>query len=309
MKHDLKITYILTLLFLFSQIIGLIFVVGSIDEVVVSESGDNIIVHEDTAIGERPQISGMGTLFYLSLGIFLGTMLLLLLIKFKAKKVWKFWYFLAVYMAITIALGVYLNKYLVILFALTLASLKIYKQNVFIHNFTEILIYAGIVVLFAPLFEIIWIIVFLFLISIYDMYAVWKSKHMVKLAEFTTDSKLFAGFSIGYKSEKKKIKVLMNLPKPNYKSEKSNYKNAILGGGDVFFSLLFSSVVMSSLIKIGYSVVSSYFISLIVVLFSTLALFLLFLYSKKGKFYPAMPFITSGCLFGYFLVWILTWII
>jgi presenilin-like A22 family membrane protease len=305
MKHDFKIVLILTFLFILSQIVGLIFVLGSINEVLFTEEG-NTIVHDDTAIGERPDISGMGSLFYVSLGIFFGTILLLILIKFKAKKVWKFWYFLAVYMTTLVCLGVYLNYYVAIILALTFALLKIYKQNVFIHNSTEILVYSGIVVLFAPLFDLIWVIALLFLISLYDMYAVWKSKHMIKLAEFTTDSKLFAGFSVGYESKKNETKVLMNLPKPNYKSEKSSYKNAILGGGDIFFSLLFTAVVMEGLIKNGYTFIGSYFISLIVVLFSTLSLFLLFLYSKKGKFYPAMPFITSGCLFGYFLVWILT---
>jgi presenilin-like A22 family membrane protease len=38
--------------------------------------------------------------------------------------------------------------------------------------------------------------------------------------------------------------------------------------------------------------------ALITVAGSTLALFLLFYYSQKGKFYPAMPFISAGSIAG-----------
>jgi len=41
--------------------------------------------------------------------------------------------------------------------------------------------------------------------------------------------------------------------------------------------------------------------SLIVVLFATISLLLLFVFAKKGKFYPAMPFLTAGCIAGWLL--------
>ena len=42
-----------------------------------------------------------------------------------------------------------------------------------------------------------------------------------------------------------------------------------------------------------------------VVLFTTLALALLLIYSKKDKFYPAMPFIAVGCFVGYLVTLII----
>ena len=41
--------------------------------------------------------------------------------------------------------------------------------------------------------------------------------------------------------------------------------------------------------------------ALMITLFSTIALSLLFVYSNKGKFYPAMPFITAGIFTGLIL--------
>jgi len=34
---------------------------------------------------------------------------------------------------------------------------------------------------------------------------------------------------------------------------------------------------------------------------TTLALFSLFMYAKKNKFYPAMPFLTAGCFIGFLI--------
>ncbi len=38
---------------------------------------------------------------------------------------------------------------------------------------------------------------------------------------------------------------------------------------------------------------------------TAIALFLLFYYAKKDKYYPAMPFVSAGCLIGYALLLIL----
>jgi len=46
---------------------------------------------------------------------------------------------------------------------------------------------------------------------------------------------------------------------------------------------------------------NAFFISIIISIFAAIALFLLFLKSEKGKFYPAMPFISAGCIVGYLI--------
>ena len=101
------------------------------------------------------------------------------------------------------------------------------------------------------------------------MYAVWKSKHMIKMAKFQTESRLFAGLLIPY----------------------GKNKTAILGGGDLGFPLIFTGVMYKT---IGLE-------SLLIILTTTIALFLLLYKSEKNKYYPAMPFISMGCLMGYLL--------
>ena len=101
------------------------------------------------------------------------------------------------------------------------------------------------------------------------MIAVWYTKHMIKLAKFQTSLKVFAGLLIPY--DKKRA--------------------AILGGGDIGFPLLFTVVIYKSL---GPS-------ALVIPLFVALSLFLLLVYGKKNRYYPAMPYLSAGCLAGYFV--------
>jgi presenilin-like A22 family membrane protease len=97
-------------------------------------------------------------------------------------------------------------------------------------------------------------------------------------------------------SKLKKTEIKKEIPKG---FEQKRVKSAILGGGDIAFPLMFSGSVMTWLLESGVSKNLAFFESLIVPLFAGIALLLLLLKSKKDKFYPAMPFITAGCLIGY----------
>lgn len=301
MKHDKVVTYLLVAIFLLAQIVGILFVQSDITDIKQTETGVEI-VHSDTAIGPRPAVQGYGSVLYLVVGVFVATILLLILMKFKfGAKLWRYWYFFAVVLAITVALGVYLSSFLAFLCAVALAIIKLKYRSTISHNLTEILMYAGLAVLLVPLFDVIWGFVLLGLISLYDMYAVWKSKHMVKLAKFTTESKLFAGLSIDYKPSKNKTKIVFSDNQVKVKGA----KQAILGGGDIVFPLIFTGAVTEWLIKDGFSHPNATLLSLVVSVCATIALYLLFYYAKKDRFYPAMPFITVGCIVGFALVYIL----
>jgi len=163
-----------------------------------------------------------------------------------------------------------------------LGFFKVFRPRLITHNITELFVYAGIAVLFVPVMNLFSGVFLLLGISIYDAYAVWKSKHMIKLAKFQTKSKVFAGLFIPYQLPKGKIKKAK-------KTKMVKVKHAILGGGDIAFPLLFAGVILKV-----YGFGWAFFIPP----FSTAALTWLFLHSKKDKFYPAMPFLSAGCFLG-----------
>ena len=284
MKHALRITVLLIFLFLLTQIVGLKIISNyiTVKEVVKEETvivdGEEIVkqivvkeeVFDELPYGiERPDIKEKTSYLQIIFAIVLATAIAMILLKFQAMRLWKLWFFLSVFFTLLIAFNAFVSQIFALIFALAFALMKTFKNNVFVHNFSELFIYGGLAVIFVPGVNIVSIIVILFLISIYDYIAVWKTKHMVKLAKFQVKIKLFAGLMIPYGN-----------------------KSAILGGGDMGFPLLFSGV----LFKIyGWT-------ALIAVFTSTIALAYLLFKSEKGKYYPAMPFLTVGCLIGYVII-------
>lgn len=313
MKHEFSVTILLLALFILSQVLGLFFLQAGAEPITITVDNQTIttVAYEDTAVGERPEFeSSYGPLAYLLIGVALGTILLLLLIRLKlGNKIWKAWYFLAIVIAITIALGVFFPAGIGLLLAIILAYIKIKYKDFVTHNLTELLMYAGLVVLLAPLFDLLWVTILLLIISLYDMYAVWKSKHMVALAKFTSSSNLFPGLLVNYSKKGKKTQIHSKpekIEEPPRKGKlvkkKSKVKQAILGGGDMVFPLLFTGVVFTSLLGVGYLKTTAFFLSLIVTVGASIALFLLLYMSRKSRFYPAMPFLSAGCFVGYGLM-------
>jgi presenilin-like A22 family membrane protease len=263
MKHTLKVTIILVSLFLLAQIIGLL-VTG------------NYLKQERLPYDiERPEIEEKTAPISIFIIILVATGIALFLIKIGAFKIWKAWFFIGVLFTLLIAFGAFVNEIIALILAAVLAIIKIFKPNVIIHNFTELFIYAGLAGIFVPILNLLAISILLLVISIYDMIAVWKTKHMVKLAKFQSKVKLFAGLAVPYGKD----------------------KLAVLGGGDIGFPLLFAGVVLKTTNMLN---------ALIVVLFVCLALFGLFIYSKKNRFYPAMPFLTIGCGLGYLVTFLIS---
>lgn len=192
MKHSLKITIVLVMLFLLTQVFGLITVNRYVQIEKLNET--TTIKHGTTIIGEPPEIEDKTTSFiFIVIAILVGTALLFLLIRFKLGKLWKYWFLLSVWLTLAISLNVYITALYALIIAAILAVLKVYKKNIFIHNLTEIFIYTGITIIILPFLNLVSAFSLLIAISIYDAYAVWKSKHMVKLAKFQTKNKLFAG--------------------------------------------------------------------------------------------------------------------
>ena len=307
MKHTLKITSILICLFFLAQLIGLSIIYQDLKiEKTVSSTGQIVInvTHPETVFGERPDVKNFDALILILESVLVGTGLILVIVKFGLKLIWKGLLFFAIFFSIGISLGTFLSPLIAGLIAFILAVLKVFKPNVFVHNLSEILVYSGIAVLFVPLLQPLWVFVLLLIISGYDMFAVWKSKHMIKLAEFQIGTQAFSGLFI--QSSKKinkriirKSRGTVNIKNKSVSTDKTGI--AVVGGGDIAFPLLFAGSVMEFLIVSGVGNLDAFLKASVTSVFATLALLGLMVYGKKGRYYPAMPFITAGCVLGYLI--------
>ncbi|MBD3249538.1 hypothetical protein GF336_05835 [Candidatus Woesearchaeota archaeon] len=293
MKHTPKITLILFAIFLLSQFVGLSIVKEYLDFGKTAETGEPVYDELPYDV-ERPPVRGMDAVITIIAAILVGTVIALLIIKFNKLLLWKLWFLVAVFLTLTVAFNAFLPQLIALVVALILALFKIFRPGIITQNITEIFMYGGLAAIFVPILDhIIWGFLILAAISIYDMIAVWKIKHMISLAKFQTNSKIFAGLLIPYEIPK--------LKKPKGKTRMKKVKSAILGGGDIGFPLIFAGIVMHDL-ALSNPEWLAFLKTLIIPVCVAVALLFLLLKSKKDKFYPAMPFLSAGCILGYLLV-------
>ena len=308
MKHTIKVTLALVLVFFLTQIIGLVITNEYIDHQITTATG-NVTWENLPYSFTRPEIEGGSAFTTILAAIIIGTIFVLILIKFKKVNLWRFWFLFAVIITLAFAFNAFINQWVALILAVLLGFYKIFRPNIIVQNLTEVFIYGGLAAIFVPILSTFWVFMLLIAISIYDMVAVWQSKHMIKLAKFQTKSKVFAGLLLPYHLPKKSKPIKkLKIPKSKLKIKKESIKTAILGGGDMGFPLIFAGVIMKDIMLTNPELIG-FLKALIIPIFTSIALLVLFLKSKKDRFYPAMPFISIGCLIGYIVLRLLELII
>jgi len=130
-------------------------------------------------------------------------------------------------------------------------------------------------------------VILLFLIfSVYDFIAVYKTKHMVKMAEAMIENKAIMGLVIPQKTSN----FTANLKKMPISG---NFM--ILGGGDVIFPIILAVSVLNQGI-------AHFFIIIGFSLLGLLSVFLIFITKKERAPMPALPPIALSCIIGYALI-------
>jgi len=218
------------------------------------------------------------------------TFFILLFVSFKKatkfkELIYKSFFILTVFWGGMTVLNLWMPVFGAVLIMGILIILWLEKPSVLIHDLLMIFGLAGAASFFGLGFEPSIIVVLLVIFSFYDFIAVYKTKHMLKIAKEMIDKKVILGFIIP-----KKIKYF----KDNFNNVKPGGNFFILGGGDVVFpNLLAISVVPSGILQ-----------ALIVVAFSlagSLFSYWLFVNQKDKEPIPALPPVALFAIVGYFL--------
>jgi presenilin-like A22 family membrane protease len=314
MKHNIKITAILLSMFLVTQLIG-IYVVDFYSPTKIVDGNQTNVSAGTLPYGfEPPELNKPSEFIWviplMILAFVIAISLLLFLTRLNAVFFLKLWFFIVIIAALGISFNAFFPEIqykMIIIFFLTLplAFIKIYRHEFFVHNFTELLIYPGIAAIFVPMLNIYTISFLLVLISGYDMWAVWRSGLMQKMAKYQIESlNIFSGFFIPYVSKKVKMS-LKRLKKSELRKKKIKVNVAILGGGDVVFPIITAGVMLKEFGFVNFAGFNLPMASLFVILGAAIGLGSLFLFSEKKKFYPAMPFITAGIFAGILLSYLI----
>lgn len=298
MKHKLTITLCILGLFLITQFVGLFVVSQNSVPAFLSESENAV------DMGYGYYFFQIVTAMIISVGIFV------FITKYKLALFMRIWFLIVLTIAMSVSLSAIINLFglnsyvLALCIAIPLAILKLVRPSIITHNGTEVLIYPGLAAIFVQILSPLYIILLLILITIYDVWAVWHSGIMQKMAKFQmNEMKVFGGFFIPYLTKEMKAKIKLAKQKFKNKSSKKfrgvKVPIALLGGGDVVFPIITAGVFMNA-----FGIVPALFI-----IFGAFAgLTYLLLFSEKKKFYPAMVYITPGIFLGILIWWLISFI-
>lgn len=233
-----------------------------------------------------PTISLWQFLFY----FLVATLLLLFTIyflKFKRGKgiFFKGIFFLTIGFGNLFFFGLWLPDFLTFIIIAVLLILLIKQPSLMLHNFALIFAIAGVGAGLGTSFKPEMVVLLLLVFSIYDFVAVYKTKHMVRMAKEMLAHRAILGLIVPQK--------MADLKAP-LKEVEPGGRFLILGAGDIVFPLILTV----SLIPQGI------FSVLIVALFSLIGLlasFLIFLSKKVRTPMPALPPIALFSIIGYLL--------
>lgn len=261
----------LIVIFLITQILGL-FVASTL----IKEEVQATIVTEN----KEDPINSLALIAY----ILVVTAILLVLIKFfkDIGALFKVIESLAVFGTSFIVFSAFTSFLLpvLILSIALVASRWIYSKNVLLRNLASIISIAGAGSLLGVSLNPFPIIIFISLLSLYDLIAVFKTKHMITLAKNLSGKNL--AFTVA-------------MPTKEHQFE--------LGTGDLVIPLVFSSSVLS-IVKKEILFPNNFIPSTLILLASLIGLiFTVNIASKQvGKPLPALPLQTIAMLIAYGII-------
>lgn len=218
---------------------------------------------------QPPDIEKSQSPAYFLVSLVIITLIMLSLFKLRMRLMAQLLFGSAFVTAATISLSVFIDGTVAFVLAALVTIIVIKDRDIFMHNFLQIMTYGGASAVFMPILNLFSVSVLFIALSLYDIIAVFGTKHMIALARQGADLGIFPGIFIINKGE-----------------------SAVLGGGDLAMPMLLAGVLLRDFGMLqAFGAVFGAFLGLIA----------LILIGEKKKFYPALPFVGAGSLLGLLL--------
>jgi len=240
------------------------------------------------------------SLFDFLVYFFIITLIILIFFKISRKGggiLLQIFFILAIFSGLKIFFSTFLKNPEAIILAGVLILARFIWPTIFIHNLVVIGGIAGIGGMLGLAFSPQDVIIILIILAIYDIIAVYKTKHMVKMAKAMIKKRVILGLIIPKRILEFKASMAEVERNKISPAEKFGIKGKthflILGGGDLALPLLLiASVACQNLLR-----------SIVILFFSFLGLLTMhFIFTKlKNKPMPALPPLAVFSILGYFI--------
>jgi len=216
----------------------------------------------------------------------IATLLIVFILKY-IKKPWLIQglFYFAILEGIYIFSQAYFTYPAYLYFIVLIIIIWLIYQNIFVHNIAIVFAISGISVVFGFSLDPFIAIIILLLLAVYDFWAVYKTKHMVKMFKGLSESKVHFSLIIPEKFLGLFTKV---------KNVRLNSKYLFLGTGDLAIPAIFIvSTLRISIITAFYTCLGA--------IFGLILLYTLFVIQEHRKPMPGLPPIIMGTLLGYLI--------
>ena len=248
-----------------------------------SEPVQSVYVPPSPAPPYQPAEIGV---FQFLVSFLIATLLMLLFLKiFKGKLMFEIFFSGAIIFGARGPLGIILVKFTAFLGAIAIVALRFIYPRIWTQNIAIIIGIAGIAASLGMSVEPLMALIILFLLSIYDIIAVYKTRHMVKL---------FRGMA------KRGAVLALVIPKNfslwlnKFETIKSENKNEFifLGTGDLALPIFFAISALSLGVEFSLFIIFGAVIGFAVN-------HIIFINQKEKKPIPALPAIAFFSILGY----------
>ncbi|MBX4190114.1 hypothetical protein KW791_02365 [Candidatus Parcubacteria bacterium] len=249
-----------------------------------------LVAFRYSIINSGTQIIQTAAWSWLDVSVFVGVIIFFLVmtkIRRVAGFIFKVLLILLVFSGSSVVAGAFLSPPKDMIFVGLVLILFLFLRNVLVHNIAVIMAIAGVSALVGVGITPTLAIGALVVLSIYDIIAVYQTKHMVRLAEGMIDSGAIFGFIIP--QDFKSFFVATGHAK-----QQVGNQFMVLGSGDIGLPLIFVSSLMrqsltQAMIVAGFS------------LLGVLATHLIFINQRQRQAMAALPPIATMSIIGYLI--------
>jgi presenilin-like A22 family membrane protease len=217
--------------------------------------------------------------------------LIIKLLRFRTLRqtLFKIFFAVSIFLGSSLFFEIWLGTYISLALTFFLIILWLSKPNILIHDFLFITAMAGIGSVFGLRLFPLTVVILLAVFSVYDVIAVYATKHMVTMAKGMIEVGVVPGIVLpsqisGFQASLNKVEL--------------GGQFLVLGGGDIVFPLLLAvSLIPQGVLNSVIVAVSS--------LIGLFLSFLIFISQKTRRAMPALPPIALLSIIGYLITRIL----
>jgi presenilin-like A22 family membrane protease len=227
-------------------------------------------------------------LFQFLASFFIATFLMLLFLrKFKGKYLFKFFFSAAIIFGAQGPFGLFLPQIYALLASIMLVIFRFLHPRIWTQNIVIIIGISGIAASLGASADTIFAMFILIFLSVYDIVAIYKTRHMAKLFHNMAERGAVLALIIpeSFLMWKNKFSFI--------KSENKN-EFIFLGTGDIALPLFFATSAFPDGIEFSIAIISGAVIGLIID-------HIIFISQKENKAIPALPMIALFSIAGYVL--------